>query len=625
MGLIDVKSVKKEFSGEVLFDNITFSLNKEDKMAIIGNNGVGKTTLLKMILQVEKCDAGSISYANHLRVGYLSQVMIDSFDNTLYEEMLLAFREVRELENQLRVVVKELENQPDNPTLLEKYGRLENMFLAQGGYDYPYLIELMISKFGFQKEDYHRPIKTFSGGERNKISFSKLLLNHPDVLILDEPTNHLDMSTIEWLEDYLRTYDGAILLVSHDRYFIDSVCNVICEIANHTSEIYRGNYTFYLEQKVMRYEQRLKAYQLQESEIQKLNMLIQKFKPKPNKVSFAKDREKKLERILSNKLNRPTNQTKKLKVHLQARVDQRVRQMTVTKLSYGYEEKPLSNSVDFILFNGDKLAIIGDNGVGKTTLLKTLAGMIPKIDGEILHHRKMKIGYIDQNQIHIESTETIFDYFHNMYPMMSHYEIRSHLGTFLFTGDDVEKTINQLSGGEKVRLSFAKLVLQKYDILLLDEPTNHLDIDTKKVLENTLVAYPGTIVFVSHDRYFVDELASRVLEIKQQMATFYEGDYQHYLLLSHKQESNKNLNVTISPSPIEEMPKGKVKTPKFNKVKIEEQIRRLEDKIASLHLLYEEEDYYTDARKLEALDQEIDIQEIELRNLTQFYLENIDK
>ena len=621
MGLIDIVSVKKEFLGEVLFEGVTFSVNQNDKVAIIGNNGVGKTTLLKMILNEIPIDQGQINVNNNVRIGYLSQVMIQSFDNSLYTEMMHAFNDVIQMENQLREMTNELNLNPKNDALLQRYGRLETLFLARGGYDYPYLIDQMISKFGFSKEDYKRPIKTFSGGERNKIAFSKLLLQRPDVLILDEPTNHLDLSTVEWLEEYLRTYEGAVLMVSHDRYFIDRVCNAVYEITNQKGEWYRGNYTYYLHEKVARYEQRLKAYQMQQDEIQRLTFLIQKFKPKPTKVAFAKDREKKLERILDNPLDKPSITSKKIQVQLKAKEERKVKQMSVIDLSYGYQNTPLSNPISMTIFNGDKITIIGDNGVGKTTLLKTLAGMIEPLSGSILHHRKLHIGYIDQNQIQIHSKDTVFEYFHNRYPHMTHYEIRSHLGSFLFRGEEVDKAVDHLSGGEKVRLSFALLVLKKYDILLLDEPTNHLDIDTKKILENTMVSYPGTIIFVSHDRYFIDELAEQILSIDSQRIYLHMGDYQNYLM----QQSKMKIETTVQTEKKAKQSNSSNKSKKFDKHKIEEQIMQLEEELAHLHAAYEDPQISTNPDKLQELDIRCQEKENELQNLTLFYLENLDK
>jgi len=618
MGLLDVSHLRKEFSGEVLFDDVTFTINPGEKLALIGCNGAGKTTILKIILGQEVKDGGSFNVAQGKTVGYLSQVMISSFENTMYQEMLTAFDEVIKMEKELKDLTIEMSLNPNDQTLLKKYGVLESTFSMRGGYDYSYLIDLMIFKFGFSKDDYNRKISTFSGGERNKIAFTKLLLNHPDLLILDEPTNHLDVSTIQWLEDYLKNYEGSILLVSHDRYFIDNVCNCIYELTNKSGEFYRGNYSYYLDEKVTRYEQRLKAYNLQQSEIEHLQELIKKFKPKPTKVAFAKDREKKLARVMDNKIDKPNIRTSSVHFNLRSNDDRRVRQFSTIDLTFGYDHIALCNPLNLVVWGGDKIGIIGDNGTGKTTLLKTMGDMIPLIDGKIIKHRTLKIGYIDQNQIQITSSESIFDYFQNLYPGMSNFEVRHHLGSFLFTGEDVFKIINTLSGGEKVRLSFARLVLQKYDILLLDEPTNHLDIETRKVLESTLSEYPGTIIFVSHDRYFIDELATRIVSIKDKHIEIFDGDYAHFIA----GEKSPVMNDVV-PEKVEKEEK-KIKTTKFSKEKWEVRIATLEDEIEQLKLLSEDEEYYMDQRKMDELDDQITDKKIELDRLAKEYLENVE-
>lgn len=615
MGLLDVKNVSKSFNDNLLFADLSFSLNPTDRLAIIGNNGVGKTTLLKMILKEESIDNGSITVAAHKSIGYLSQVMIHSFDNTLYEEMLQSFKDVIKMKEDLEKLGEELSKNPQDTQLLKKYGNLENAFSNKGGYDYEYQIEMMVSKFGFSKADYDRRIGSFSGGERNKIAFTRLLLDKPDILILDEPTNHLDVSTIEWLETYLKTYQGAIILVSHDRYFIDALCNCILEITNHKGEYYRGNYSFYLKEKVARYEQQLKAYNLQQKEIEHLTMLIKKFKPKPTKVAFAKDREKKLARILDNKIDAPKKDGKKVNLNLKALDERRVRQLTIDNLEFGYD-KPLGFVKEFPVYGGDKVAIIGENGIGKTTLLKTIGHMLPALAGKITEHRELRYGYIDQNQIQIDSELTVFDYLHNFYPYMSNFEIRHHLGSFLFTEDDVFKTVNQLSGGEKVRLSFARLLLQKYDILLFDEPTNHMDIETRKVLESTLVDYPGTIIFVSHDRYFISELATKIIAIKEDKVDLFIGTYEQYL--EGKEEVIEEIKV-------KEVNKPQVKVKKKNKEKIEAEISKVNQEIEDLKEQQYLEENYMDQRKMDALDDLIVTKENELRHLEEEYLDILNQ
>ena len=624
MGVLDISNLKKEFASNLLFKDVSFNLNPNDKLAIIGQNGAGKTTLIKMILGEETIDEGTINLQSQKTIGYLSQVMIHSFENTLYEEMLFAFKDVLEMQDKMNQIMEKLSKDPSNEQLLKQYGNLENVFANKGGYDYEYLIDMMITKFGFSRNDYNRKISSFSGGERNKIAFTKLLLNHPDILILDEPTNHLDVSTIEWLEEYLKNYQGAIILISHDRYFIDSVCNCILELENHTSSYYKGNYSYYLNEKVLRYEQQLKAYNLQQKEIEHLQNLIKKFKPHPTKVAFAKDREKKLGWILENKIDAPKQNTKTINLNIKSKDSRKVRQFSVENLTFGFNDIPLTLPVDFYIYGGDKLGIIGDNGTGKTTLLKVLGGMYKELSGKYIKHRELKIGYIDQNQIQIDSEESVFDYLHNYYPMMTNFEIRHHLGSFLFTEEDVFKKVNQLSGGEKVRLSFAKLILQKYDILLLDVPTNHLDIETRKVLESTLQEYPGTIIFVSHDRYFIDEIATQILAFKDKKVTWYKSNYQTYLKELKDQEvavidttPSKQKEVT------KEKPSKKVKL--LSVEKYEEKIERVNNRINEIYSLMEEEEYYTNQIKMHELEEEVSVLKNELIHLEEEYLLKLEQ
>ncbi len=625
MALLEVNKVKKIFNGEALFDNVTFSVNKGNKVALIGNNGVGKTTLLKMILNQIDIDGGNINIAHGSSVGYLSQVMINSFENTLYEEMLLSFKDVLKMKDDLEKLSKELEKEPNNESLLKRYGSLENEFRVRNGYDYEYLISTMVNKFGFSNADYNRKIATFSGGERNKIAFTKLLLSKPDLLILDEPTNHLDVETIEWLEDYLHSYEGAVLIVSHDRYFIDKVCDGIVEIANKTSDVFAGNYSYYLDEKVKRYEQQLLAYNLQEEEIARLKMIIEKNKHKGNYrlVKIGLDREKKLAKIEKNRIESPKISSKTIHLNLKTVDERRVRQFSTSELSFGYDKPLTNNSLDISVFFGDKIGIVGPNGIGKTTLLKTLAFKLPMLSGKIVKHRELRMGYIDQNQIQISSSKTVFDYFHDDYPMLSNFEVRSKLGAFLFSGEDVFKRVDDLSGGEKVRVSFAKLMMKRYDILFLDEPTNHLDMETRKVLESALLEYPGTIIFVSHDRYFIDELAKHLIVINNNELSLFDGNYTD-LLESKKHASNENLSSIETKN--EENVKIKAARSdghrsRLSLEKLGNKISKLEQEIADLKELMFEEEYYNDQRKMDELDEKILDKKIELDKLSQEYLE----
>lgn len=621
MGLIDISNVTKKFNDEILFSSLSFSLNKESKLALIGNNGVGKTTLLKMIIGEMDYDEGSINILNNIRVGYLSQVIIHDVNNTLYQEMLHSFDKVLDIKDKLEILSKKLEENYDDEELIKEYGNLEQEFERLGGYDYQYKIDMIISKFGFTKEDYDRKITSFSGGEKNKVAFSRLLLDKPDVLILDEPTNHLDMNTVEWLEEYLKSYDGALIIVSHDRYFIDNVCNCVYEIDHHKGEYYKGNYSYYLQEKVTRYEQRLKAYNLQEKEIEHLNELIKRFKPKPTKTTFAKDREKKLNKILENKIDKPTNYNKKVAFNLKSEEVIRYKQLGLKDLEYGYD-KALGSKVNLTIFNGDKIGIIGENGIGKTTLLKTIYKTIKPISGSIVEYRGLKIGYIDQNVIQISGKETIFDYFHAHFPYLENYYVYKQLGSYLFSDEDVLKSVDSLSGGEKVRLAFSILLMNKYDILLLDEPTNHLDIETRKVLESALVEYEGTIIFVSHDRYFVDELAKKLLILKKDSVDIFDGDYSMYLesLKLNTKELSKG-QVILDNKKDEKIVEKPKKVKNLSKEKIEDKINKLQAEIDLINEMMYEEEYYTDQAKMNELDEQITHLKYEISVLEEQYLE----
>ncbi len=623
MGLIDVNNVTKKFNDEVLFSSISFTLNKESKLALIGKNGAGKTTLVKMILGIEDYQEGSINILKHVHIGYLSQMIIHDLNNTLYEEMLLSFSEVIELSNRIKDLSIKLEEDPSNQKLIEEYGLLQTKFEALDGYDYQYKIDMILSKFGFNKEDYNRKISSFSGGEKNKVAFSRLLLDHPEVLILDEPTNHLDMDTIKWLEEYLRCYEGALIVISHDRYFIDNVCNCVFEISQNKGEYYQGNYTYYLEEKVIRYEQRLKQYNLQEKEIKHLKDLILRFKPKPTKTSFAKDREKKLAKILKDKINKPTIENNKLHITFKDESDISYKQLLLKDLVVGYD-KGLNEPFSIEIKNGNKIAIIGDNGIGKTTLLKTIYEKLKPISGTITKYRELNFGYIDQNVIEISSSLSLFDYIRSLYPYMDNYQIRSHLGSFLFSDEDVFKSVDSLSGGEKVRLVFATLLLSNYNVLLLDEPTNHLDIETRKILESALNEFKGTIIFVSHDRYFISEVADTIIHITKSNTNVFKGSFEEYQLLLDSIEDIKNNKIKIEEEKNDKEKSVKVKTHKVNKDKLEEKIKKLEEEIELNKSFFEEEEYYTDQNKIKELEDYIDDLYASLHELEKQYLEILE-
>ena len=619
MALVEINKLKKEFGEEVLFKDVTFSIEKKDRIALIGNNGAGKTTLIKMILKELEFDAGSINISNSTSIGYLSQGVITNLNHTLYQEMLLSFKEVIAKKEKVEKILKRLETEPDNEELLNEYGKLENYLVNNHGYDYEYLIDLMISRFGFSKSDYDKPISSFSGGEKSKIAFSKLLLDSPSLLILDEPTNHLDVNTIEWLEDYLLDYQGAILLVSHDRFFIDCVCSKIVEIDNKEATLYNGNYTFYLEQKALHYEQMLAKYNHEQEQIKKLQELIKKFKPHPTKVSFAHDREKKLARIQKNAIEKPKLEHQKVKFNLSKEEVRRVRQLTLENIKVGYTE-PLNNEFSYTVYSGDKIAILGDNGCGKTTLIKSICNLLPFLSGRVVKHRELRIGYYDQNQIYIEGNDTVFDNFHNAFPYMDNFQIRSQLAKFLFYSDDLEKNVQSLSGGEKAKLSFAKLLVKNYDILILDEPTNHLDLETKRVLEEALSSYNGTIILVSHDRYFVDEVANHIFIFNNKNIESYEGNYSKYRINkeNNKVENTKQVsNVEVKVKTVK--PKGKV-----SPLKLEKELTKKSEELSKLKEEYQDDRNCDNYLLLEELHEKISLLEKEINELEEQYLSLLD-
>lgn len=613
MAIIEINKLKKEFKDILLFEDVSFSINYKERVALIGNNGAGKTTLVKMILGLEDKDYGSINIAGGVTIGYLSQGILSDLRLSLYDEMLDSFKEIVNLKKKLEDITIKLEKEY-NDELLKEYGKIETMVTLQNGYSLDYQIDNMLFRFGFKKEDYHRPLSTFSGGEKAKIAFARLLLDKPSLLILDEPTNHLDMTTIEWLEDYLLDYQGAILLISHDRFFIDCVCNKVVEIDNKTTSLYSGNYSYYLQQKTLRYEQELLAYNLQQKEIKKLQELIARFKPHPTKVNFAKDREKKLARI--DRIDKPTINHKKVKFTLKDEEVREVKQLTLKDIIIGYPGNELIKVFTDTIYGGDKIAIIGDNGTGKSTLIKSIIAKLPLIAGKIIKHRDIVFGYYDQNQITVDSNYSVFDDFHNAFPLMDNFTIRSQLAKFLFFEDDIDKNVQSLSGGEKAKLSFAKLLTRKYDILILDEPTNHLDMETKKVLEDALIDYQGTVLIVSHDRYFIDAIAKKLYFINNKELITFIGNYSLYrlnkiedIIIKNNEESIKKKNSTGS---------------KISIGKLENLLKQKQEQLDKLNNEYHDENNCLNHLLLEELHSKIIILEEEIKGLEEQYFELLE-
>jgi ATP-binding cassette subfamily F protein 3 len=613
--ILSVQNLVFRYPTQDIFNDVSFNIFEGDRVAFVGSNGTGKTTLIKLILGKEEPTKGNIALARNINIGYLSQEVISSETNTLYEEAKLVFKDLMKLGEDLSRLEAKLAQEPSNNALIEEYGKKQNYFTLHNGYDYEYMIDMILSKFGFSKEDYSRPINSFSGGEKTKMSFAKLLLRKPELLVLDEPTNHLDLSTIEWLESYLKTYEGTLIFVSHDRYFINALATKIYEIDNEKLDYYKGNYDFYIKEKQIRYENQLQAYNNQQKEIEKMKRFIEFYMPKPRFVNRAKDRVHKLEHMKM--IDKPDGPEREIKIMFKGDALEGKKIIGAEHLVIGYD-KPLVNDVNFLVLGKDRLAIMGDNGTGKTTLLKYIMGNEKPLEGEIIRYRGLNIGYIDQHHFDIHGDKTITNWLLDEFPLMGEKGVYNHLGKFNFHDDDFFKTLDMLSGGEKMRLVLARIILKEYDLLLLDEPTNHLDLLTKQALIRALDNYEGTIIFVSHDRHFVDEIANKILYFTNKKSYFHEGSYKEFKEL----EANLfNLDNEVKEEPVKkEIPVKRTHTGGSTS-KLEEKIAKLEEKIKFWKEEEFKEENYTYPDKMKKLDEQIKKASEELELLTLEYLE----
>lgn len=623
MYLLSATGILKEFQGEPLTSPLTFNIDENEKIALIGSNGCGKSTLIKMLIGELEPDKGHVTLSKNCTIGYLSQSVISDLSHTLYEEAEEVFKPLMEEEKFLEDLCEKIAEDPSNTELLDTYSHREPLFREKDGYNFRYKIRLILNYFKFKEEDYNRPITSFSGGERMKIAFAKLLLLNPSLLILDEPTNHLDISTIEWLEEYLKSYKGAILFVSHDRYFINSLATRVLEIEKGKLESYSGNYDKYAAEKKVRYESQLKLYLKEEKQKQKLEWFIKFYMPKPRFVSRAHDREKKLARLEKTRVEKPTEVKNKVHIDFQGKLRVGKRVFETKELAVGYD-KPLISDIEFSFFGGDKLAIMGDNGSGKTTFIKTLLGKIKPYSGKICFYDNFNIGYLPQDGLLIRSNKTVLDYFRDLFPLLTIQEVYNTLGAFDFSREDDEKIVDNLSGGEKMRLVLSTLVEQKYDILVLDEPTNHLDMMTKEELIEAIGKYKGSIIIISHDRSFVDNLCNCLLYFENNKAYYYQGDYSHFKVVMLDDILQEKLDIEKARLEEErkqdtlyhlELEKARVKfkddkplkpRPKLAKNKIEEKMARLERLIGEDEVKLDDPEYYWDQSKLNALQEELD-------------------
>ena len=531
MILLQTSKLTKLYSGTPILENVQFEVKKGERIAVVGRNGAGKSTLLKMIADEIDFDSGEIHKPQSVVLGYFAQSSHVNSNDTIYNEMLSVFAETIKLKGQLEELsLKMAEEDPSSEQylrIIEQYQNLNHRFELMSGYTYESEINNILNRFKFNEIGFDQKISNLSGGQKTRLALAKLLLQKPDVLILDEPTNHLDIDTIEWLEGYLKKYSGAVVIVSHDRYFIDQIATTVYEIEYRKCTKYKGNYSDYIDQKAVSYASLMKQYEKQQKEISKMEDFISRNIVRASTTKRAQSRRKlldKMERIEIPKINDKS-------IGITFEIDRRSGNdvLKVEDLTVGYPDQIISDHLDFQINRLDRVALIGPNGIGKSTILKTVAGDLPKLGGEVYYGKSLDMGYFDQEQANLTSNNTVLNEVWNYFPTRLEKDIRTLLGNFLFTGDDVFKTVNQLSGGEKVRLTLCKLMLQKNNFLLLDEPTNHLDIDSKEMLELSLEDYEGTVFFISHDRYFIDKIATRILEVTPHGVVSYLGNYSDYM------------------------------------------------------------------------------------------------
>ena len=603
MILLQTSKLTKLYSGTPILENVQFEVKKGERIAVVGRNGAGKSTLLKMIADEIDYDSGEIHKPQSVILGYFAQSSHINSNDTIYNEMLKVFQKTIMLKGQLEALsLKMAEEDPTSENylkIIDQYQQLNHQFELMSGYTYESEINNILNRFKFNEIGFDQKISNLSGGQKTRLALAKLLLQKPDLLILDEPTNHLDIDTIEWLEGYLKKYPGAVVIVSHDRYFLDQIATTVYEIEYRKCTKYKGNYSDYMDQKAISYAALMKQYEKQQKEISKMEDFISRNIVRASTTKRAQSRRKlldKMERIEMPKLNDKS-------IGITFEIDRRSGNdvIKVENVAVGYDDnKPISDHLDFHINRLERVALIGPNGIGKSTILKTIAGDLPPLEGDIFYGKSLDMGYFDQEQANLTSNNTVLNEVWNVFPNRLEKDIRTLLGNFLFTGDDVFKTVHQLSGGEKVRLTLCKLMLQRNNFLLLDEPTNHLDIDSKEMLELSLEDYEGTLFFISHDRYFIDKIATRILEVTPHGVVSYLGNYSDYIekkrLINEQMASQQNEMANSSTNSITDYQKQKEQR------RLEQQRKRQLEDIENKINAYEEELAY---KKAELFQEEV--------------------
>lgn len=529
MIILQASKIERSFSGDVLFENINLQVDERDRIALVGPNGAGKSTLLKILVGEESPTSGEITRKKDLTLSYLAQDSRFQSDQTIYQEMLHVFDDLRQDEQKLRQMEEDMGmlTGTELDKLMHDYDRLTESFRLRNGFSYESDIKAILNGFKFDESMWDMPIAALSGGQNTRLALAKMLLEKPELLVLDEPTNHLDIDTIAWLENYLTNYQGALIIVSHDRYFLDKVATITLDLNRQGIDRYVGNYSRFIDLKAEKIASQAKQFEKQQKEIAKLEDFVQKNIVRASTTKRAQARRKQLEKI--ERLDNPVSSQKSAHMTFHAEKPSGNVVLTVTDAAIGYDQEVLSEPINLEVTKYDAIAIVGPNGIGKSTLMKSIIKQIPFIEGQVKYGANVDIGYYDQTQSRLTKSNSVLEELWGDFPRTAEVDIRNRLGAFLFSGDDVKKSVGMLSGGERARLLLAKLSMENKNVMLLDEPTNHLDIDSKEVLENALLDYDGTLLFVSHDRYFINRIATKVLEISETGSTLYLGDYDYYL------------------------------------------------------------------------------------------------
>ena len=613
MIILQANKIERSFAGEVLFDNINLQVDERERIALVGKNGAGKSTLLKILVGEEEPTSGEINKKKDISLSYLAQDSRFESENTIYDEMLHVFDDLRQTEKQLRQMELEMgeKSGEDLDKLMSDYDRLSENFRQAGGFTYEADIRAILNGFKFDESMWQMKIAELSGGQNTRLALAKMLLEKPNLLVLDEPTNHLDIETIAWLENYLVNYSGALIIVSHDRYFLDKVATITLDLTKHSLDRYVGNYSRFVELKEQKLATEAKNYEKQQKEIAALEDFVNRNLVRASTTKRAQSRRKQLEKM--ERLDKPEAGKKSANMTFQSEKTSGNVVLTVENVAIGYDGEILSEPINLDLRKMNAVAIVGPNGIGKSTFIKSIVEQIPFIKGEKRFGANVEVGYYDQTQSKLTPSNTVLDELWNDFKLTPEVEIRNRLGAFLFSGDDVKKSVGMLSGGEKARLLLAKLSMENNNFLILDEPTNHLDIDSKEVLENALIDFDGTLLFVSHDRYFINRVATHVLELSENGSTLYLGDYDYYVEKKAEVEMTQAEEASTSNQAKEPSPVNDYQAQKESQKEVRKLMRQIESLEAEIEELESQSQAISeqmletnDAEKLMELQAELD-------------------